>query len=89
MSKKKKKSSPRPKVPKQDWKHDIKVSQDYICPVCNQKGTEHTMDTHHCQNRCNNGKNTRENCVAVHKACHKLIHKKYGNEYFDPRTTKM
>lgn len=85
MTRKKKKGTSRPRVPKKDWKHDIKVSQDYICPVCNQQGTDYTMDIHHCRNKCKGGNNSRENCVAVHKTCHRLIHQKYGNQFHDPR----
>lgn len=86
MSRKKKKSSsPRPKGPKQDWKHNIKVSQNYICPVCGKEGTDYTMNIHHCKNRCKGGKSCKENCVAVHIECHKWIHKTYGNKTYDPR----
>lgn len=87
MARKKKKKSTTavPKIPKQDWKHDIKESQDYICPVCNQKGTDHSMDIHHCKNKCKGGNNSKCNCVAVHKKCHKWIHQEYGNNFYDPR----
>jgi len=74
-----------PKIVKNDWKHDIKVSQDYICPVCGQKGTDSSMNIHHCKNKCKGGKNTSENCVAVHKQCHKWIHEQFGNSFYDPR----
>ena len=64
---------------KQDWKHEIKVSQDYICPVCGLKGTDYTLDIHHTCPVCKNGKNTKQNCVAWHKIpCHKNYHKRYG-----------
>ena len=72
------------------WKKAIKISQNYICPVCGKKGTDQTLDIHHCKNKCRGGNNSKQNCVAVHRAtCHRLIHKRYGNEYFDPRTMKL
>lgn len=75
------------KEPKSDWKHDIKVSQDYVCPVCGNKGTDRTMSIHHCKNKCRGGNNTKENCCAVHIQCHRWIHENYGNKYYDPRNT--
>ena len=69
---------------KQDWKHEIKVSQDYICPVCGLRGTDYTLNIHHCKNRCKGGKSTKENCVAVHIECHKWIHKVYRNKEYRP-----
>ncbi len=68
-----------------EWKHEIKEAQNYICPVCGKKGTDRTMDIHHCKNKCKGGKSTKENCVAVHKTCHSWIHKIYKNKYYDPR----
>jgi 5-methylcytosine-specific restriction endonuclease McrA len=69
-----------------NWKREIKQEQDYICPVCGKKGTDKTLDIHHCKNKCEGGRNTRENCVAVHRStCHKWIHETYGNDYYDPR----
>ena len=76
-------------VPKSGVKHDIKVEQDYICPVCGQRGSDSSMDIHHCKNRVSGGSNNRENLVAVHKTCHKKIHLKYGNKFFDPRTMDL
>ena len=71
---------------KHDWKEEIKKDQNYICAVCGKPGTSQTLDIHHCINRCHNGKNTKENCCAVHKkTCHVWIHQTYGNKYYDPR----
>lgn len=72
---------------KAGWKHDIKVFQCYICPVCGKRGTDESMNIHHCRNRCKGGRSTKENCVAVHKLCHKWIHDTFGNKYYDPRNT--
>lgn len=75
-----------PRNPKHDWKEEIKKDQNYICAVCGKPGTSGTLDIHHCVNRCRKGKNTKENCCAVHKRpCHVWIHATYGNEYYDPR----
>jgi len=69
---------------KQDWKHEIKVSQDYICPVCGLKGTDYTLDIHHCLAKANKGKNTKENCVAWPKTpCHRNYHKSHGTKRSD------
>jgi len=76
-------------VPKSGFKQDIKIEQDYICPVCGQRGSDSSMDIHHCKNRVSGGSNNRENLVAVHKTCHKKIHLKYGNKFFDPRTMDL
>lgn len=73
------------KKAKFDWKHEIKVLQGYICPVCGLKGTDSTLQIHHCKNKCRGGDNSISNCVAVHDKCHKSIHQKYGNDYYDPR----
>ena len=73
------------RVHKHDWKHDIKVDQDYVCSVCGLKGSESSLQIHHCKNKCRGGGNTRENCCAVHVRCHRLIHDRYGNNFHDPR----
>lgn len=73
------------KKAKFDWKHEIKVLQGYVCPVCGLKGTDSTLQIHHCKNKCRGGNNSTINCVAVHSKCHKLIHEKHGNDYYDPR----
>jgi 5-methylcytosine-specific restriction endonuclease McrA len=71
---------------KYDWKKAIKQSQDYICAVCGKKGTDQTLDIHHCKAKSKGGNNSKENCVAVHRrTCHKWIHETYGNNTYDPR----
>jgi len=35
-----------------------------FCPVCGQKGTEWSLNIHHCIAQSKGGKNTKENCVA-------------------------
>ena len=32
---------------KHDWKREIKISQDYICPVCGKRCNDRTMNIHH------------------------------------------
>lgn len=64
---------------KHDWKKDIKISQDYICAFCGKKGTDSSLDIHHCIPRVKHGSNSKDNCVAVHKQpCHRDYHKKHG-----------
>lgn len=71
---------------KNAWKKQIKINQDYICPVCGKKGTDKSLDVHHCKNKSRGGDNSLSNCVAVHKVpCHRWIHETYGNQYYDPR----
>ena len=70
------------------WKKQIKIEQNYICPVCGLKGTDRSMDIHHCLPVSAGGLTTRENCVAVHRTCHQWIHEEYGNEYYDPRKSR-
>ena len=90
MSKKRKRTRRDGKLKRWNWKKQIKIEQNYICPVCGLKGTDSSLDIHHIINRCDNGPSTRENCVAVHRdTCHKLIHEIYGNKPFDPRTMKL
>jgi len=71
---------------KNAWKKEIKQSQNYICPVCGKRGTDKTLDIHHCLPKAKHGNNSLENCVAVHRdTCHKWIHETYGLSYYDPR----
>lgn len=70
---------------KLDWKHEIKVSQNYICPICGKEGTDRSLNLHHIINKCKNGRNTRENCVALHVTCHRWLHERYGNKTVDMR----
>jgi 5-methylcytosine-specific restriction endonuclease McrA len=67
-----------------NWKKQIKIDQNYICPVCGKVGTDRTMDIHHCKNKSRGGGNQRSNVVAVHKTCHAWIHETYGNNYYNP-----
>jgi len=68
---------------KNDWKREIKESQNYICPVCGKVGTNSSMDIHHMRPKCKNGSNSKENCVAWHKTCHRDYHQKYGTKISD------
>lgn len=72
------------KVHKHDWKHDIKVDQNYICPVCGLKGSESSLSIHHTTPVCKHGKSNKENCVAWHTVpCHRDYHKRYGTRRSD------
>ena len=72
----------RKKIP-QDWKHDIKVEQNYICPVCGRHCNDWTMNIHHKKPRCRGGKTERDNLVAWCIECHQNYHKKYGTRISD------
>lgn len=64
---------------KHDWKKAIKISQNYICPICGKPGTDSSMDVHHKKPRARHGGNNRENLVSWHKSpCHREYHRKYG-----------
>jgi 5-methylcytosine-specific restriction endonuclease McrA len=86
MSKRSRRKRSKSKKTKYNWKKEIKVSQDYICAVCGKKGTDQSLDIHHCKPKSRGGRNTAENCCAVHRAtCHKWIHETYGLKFYDPR----
>lgn len=68
---------------KDDWKKAIKVSQNYICPICGNKGNDRSLQIHHICNKCRGGSNSKENCVALCIKCHRWLHKVYGNKTVD------
>lgn len=70
---------------KNAWKKQVKIDQDFICPVCGKKGTNKSMNIHHIRNKCKGGGNERSNVVALHRTCHRWVHETYGNQYYDPR----
>lgn len=63
---------------KNDWKKDIKISQDYICPVCGKKCNDRTMSVHHMKPKCKKGSNRKENLIGWCVTCHQNYHKKHG-----------
>jgi len=66
-----------------DWKEEIKISQNYICPFCGLAGTSGSMNIHHKLAKSRGGKGDKENCIAVHIVCHRAYHKKYGRSTSD------
>lgn len=67
------------------WKKEVKIEQNYICPICGERGTDKSMNIHHIVNKCRRGGNDRSNVVALHIHCHKWLHDTYGNNTYDPR----
>lgn len=67
------------------WKQQIKIDQNYVCPECGKTGNDNSMNIHHCLPKCKGGKNTPENCCAVHITCHRRIHEEHGLHFYDPR----
>lgn len=66
-----------------DWKTQVKIEQDYICPVCGRQCNDYTMNIHHKRAKCKGGKSDRENVVGWCIECHQKYHKKYGVQTSD------
>lgn len=68
---------------KHDWKREIKISQDCICPVCGKRCNDRTMNIHHMRPKCKKGSNSKENTVGWCVECHRNYHKKHGVKISD------
>lgn len=68
---------------KHDWKREIKISQDYICPVCGKRCNDRTMNIHHMRPKCKKGSNSKENTVGWCVECNRNYHKKHGVQISD------
>ena len=75
---KRKKGQPRVVKVKDDWKHEVKQKQNYICPICGRKCNDHTMNIHHKQPKAKKGSNYEGNTVGWCLWCHRAYHKRYG-----------
>lgn len=68
---------------KHDWKKEIKISQNYICPVCGKRCNDRTMNIHHMRPKCKKGSNSKENTVGWCVECHRSYHEKHGVKISD------
>lgn len=69
---------------KNAWKKQVKIDQDFICPVCGKKGTNKTLDIHHKKPKSKKGTNVRDNVVAWHRnTCHRDYHREHGLQISD------